>query len=135
MLRQLRPAVPPTLTVIVLADRGLYARGLYRRIVRLGWHPLLRINAGGTFRPHNHNRFLPLRSFAPQPGACWRGRGTAFVSSPCRLESTLLACWEEGHKEAWFLLTDLPPQSSPACWYGLRGRIEQSFQLAKPGGW
>jgi len=57
MLRQLRPAVPATWTVIVLADRGLYARWLYRRIVRLGWHPFLRINAGGTFRPQASNRF------------------------------------------------------------------------------
>jgi hypothetical protein len=39
MLRQLRAAVPRGWTVIVLADRGLYARWLFRRIVRLGWHP------------------------------------------------------------------------------------------------
>jgi len=30
----------------VLADRGLYARWLFRRIVRLGWHPFLRIKTG-----------------------------------------------------------------------------------------
>lgn len=40
LLRLLRPASPPTWSVIVLADRGLYARWLFRRIVRLGWHPL-----------------------------------------------------------------------------------------------
>ena len=51
MLRQVRRAIPRTWTVIVLADRGLYARWLFRRIVRLGWHPVLRINTGGTFRP------------------------------------------------------------------------------------
>src|SRR5437870_153496 len=51
MLRQLRPAIPRGWTVIVLADRGLYAGWLFRRIVRLGWHPFLRINTGGTFRP------------------------------------------------------------------------------------
>ena len=51
MLRQVRRAVPRAWTVIVLADRGLYARWLFRRITRLGWHPFLRINTGGTFRP------------------------------------------------------------------------------------
>src|SRR5437762_1412412 len=51
MLRQVRPAVPAPWTVTVLADRGLFARWLFRRIVRLGWHPLLRIQARGTFRP------------------------------------------------------------------------------------
>jgi hypothetical protein len=49
MLRQLRPAIPKDWTVLVLADRGLYARWLYRRIVRLGWHPFLRINQGASF--------------------------------------------------------------------------------------
>jgi hypothetical protein len=116
MLRQVRPAVPSTMTVIVLAERGLYARWLYRRSVRLGWHPFLRIKVGGTFRPQARNRFQPLRAFAPQPGSRWQGRGTAFVSRPCRLDCTLLACWEEGHQEPWFILTDLPPEASDACW-------------------
>jgi hypothetical protein len=135
MLRQLRPAIPAPWTVLVLADRGLYARWLYQRIVRLGWHPFLRINTGGTFRPQASNRFQPLRSFAPHPGTRWQGRGTAFVSRPSRLNCTLLACWEEGYKDAWFILTDLPPESSEACWYGLRAWIEQGFKITKRGGW
>ncbi len=135
MLRQWRPAVPPTLPGIVLADRGVYARWVYRRLVRLGWHPFLRIKAGGTFRPQARNRFQPLRSFTPQPGTRWQGRGTAFVSCPCRLDCTRLACWEEGDKEPWFILTDLPPETSAACWYGLRAWIEQGFTITKRGGW
>ncbi|MBI3974191.1 MAG: hypothetical protein HY332_23175 [Chloroflexi bacterium] len=50
-LRHLRPAIPATMTVIVLADRGRYARWRFVRIVRLGWHPFLRVSARGTFRP------------------------------------------------------------------------------------
>jgi hypothetical protein len=78
MLRQLRPAIPASMTVIVLADRGLYARWLYGRIRRLGWHPFLRINAGGTFCPKGTTRFVPLSTLAPQPGTRWSGEGTAF---------------------------------------------------------
>src|SRR5712692_7516953 len=63
------------------------------------------------------------------------GRGTAFVSCPCRLDCTRLACWEEGDKEPWFILTDLPPETSAACWYGLRAWIEQGFTTTKRGGW
>src|SRR6266511_4309605 len=37
MLRLLRPAIPRAWTVLVLADRGLYARWLFRRIGRVGW--------------------------------------------------------------------------------------------------
>ena len=57
------------------------------------------------------------------------------MSRPCRLDYTLLACWEAGDKEAWFILTDLPPESSNACWYGLRAWIEQGFKVTKQGGW
>jgi hypothetical protein len=40
MLRQVRAVVPRRFFVIVLADRGLYARWLFQRIVRWGWPPL-----------------------------------------------------------------------------------------------
>src|SRR4029450_6306190 len=54
---------------------------LFRRITRLGWHPFLRINTGGTFRPHGHVRRGPLKTFVAAhrtavPGAspsCWYG--------------------------------------------------------------
>ena len=135
LLRTLRPAIPTGWTVIVLADRGLYAGWLVRRIVRLGWHPFLRITAGGTFRPTGHGRFSPLATFAPHVGACWRGTGTAFKRAPRQLPCTLLACWEEGYTAPWLILTDLPPEASDACWYGLRAWIEQGFKVTKRAGW
>ena len=66
--RRLRPALPRGWTVLVLTDRGLYAPWLFWRIVHLGWHPFLRINTDGTFRPVGTQCFRPLKSFAPQPG-------------------------------------------------------------------
>jgi hypothetical protein len=134
MVRQLRPAVPPPMTVSVLADRGRYARWWYRRIVRWGGPPFLRGTVGGTFRPADTNRFQPLRSFAPQPGTRGQGRGTACVRRPSRRHGTLLACGEEGHEEAGFILTDLPPERSAACGSGLRAWLEQGCKLLKRGG-
>jgi len=124
MLRQVRAAIPRRFFVIVLADRGLYARWLYRRIVRLGWHPLLRINTGGTFRPAASARYRPLRSLVPQPHTHWAGSGTAFVGPRRRLNCTLLARWEDGYTDPWLLLTDLAPNAGEACWDGLRAWIE-----------
>jgi Transposase DDE domain len=134
-LRHLRPAIPQDWTVIVLADRGLYAGWLFRRIVRLGWQPFLRINAGGTFRPAGPAQFSPLLTFTPPVGTRWRGTGTAFKSPQSRLNCTLLACWEAGYPAPWLILTDLPPEASDACWYGLRAWIEQSFKRTKRAGW
>jgi hypothetical protein len=135
MLRQVRTAVPRRFFVIVLADRGLYARWLFEGIVRNGWHPVLRINTGGTFRPAASVHYQPLRSFVPQPGIQWVGRGTAFQGPQRRLNCTLLARWDEGYRDPWLLLTDLAPSAGEACWYGLRAWIEQGFKVTKRGGW
>ncbi len=135
MLRLLQPAVPPTWMVLVLADRGLDARWLFRRIVRLGWHPFLRINKGGTFRPTGKALFLALTSFVPRPSTSWCGRGTAFKTRACRLDGTLLARWEDGHTDPWLILTDRAPEACDPCWYGLRMGIERGFKLTKRGGW
>jgi len=134
LLRDLRPAVPRGWTVIVLADRGLYAPWLFRRIVRLGWHPFLRVNLGGTFRPACGRAFLPFRSLVPRPGDRWSGTGVAFKTAASRLPCTLLACWEAGYTDPWLILTDLPPEAGDAGWYGLRAWVEQGFKVTKRGG-
>src|SRR5262249_19399719 len=128
-------AVPRTWTVLVLADRGLYARWLFRRITRLGWHPFLRINTGGTFRPTGQVRGVPLQTLVPEPGTTWQGTGIAFKGRDRQLHCTLLACWAAGYKDPWLILTDLPPEASTACWYGLRAWIEQGFKITKRAGW
>ena len=135
MLRQLRPAIPAEWTVLVLADRGLYARWLFQRIVRLGWHPFLRINQGAKFRPAGVRRWYWLRELVGQVGGRWRGSGRAFRSSGCGLECTLLAWWGEGHADAWFILTDLAAEGCDASWYGLRTWCEQGFKCIKRGAW
>src|SRR5215470_4806378 len=135
MLRQVRASVPRRFFVIVLADRGLYARWLFQRILRLGWHPLLRINTGGTFRPAASARHRSLCEFVPQPGTQWVGTGTVFQGPRRRLNCTLLARWDEGYADPWVLLTDLAPSAGDACWYGVRAWIEQGFKITKRGGW
>jgi hypothetical protein len=135
LLSLLKPAVPESMTVIVLADRGLYARWLFQHIVTLGWHPFLRINASAKFRPTGWSHFYWLSHFTPTEGRWWRGQGAAFACPDCRLACTLLARWEPGYSEPWFILTDLPPEASDACWYGLRAWIEQGFKFTKRAGW
>ncbi|HSJ54161.1 MAG TPA: transposase [Anaerolineae bacterium] len=135
MLRQVHRAIPRTWTVLVLADRGLYAAWLFRRIRRLEWHPFLRINSGAKFRPAGKAGWYWLRELVPEVGARWRGCGTAFRSPGCHLECTLVAWWGEGHDEPWFILTDLPADGCDAAWYGLRTWCEQGFKCTKRAGW
>lgn len=135
MLRQLRPGIPADWTVLVLTDRGLYASWLFRRIVRLGWHPFLRINQRAKFRPAGQAHWYWLKDLVGQTGMRWRGCGTAFSSYGRRLTCTLVAWWGEGHDEPWFILTDLPPDGCDASWYALRAWCEQGFKCTKRGGW
>ena len=127
---------PPDWTVIVMSDRGLYARWLFQEIVALGWHPLMRITRTGKFRKNGSRSSLPVTAFVPKVGQRWQGRGVAFPKTARRrLDCTLLACWEFGHDEPWFVLTDLGPDQSDGLWYGMRAWIEQGFKLLKHGGW
>jgi hypothetical protein len=133
LLGRLAPAIPSSWPVIVLADRGRYARWLFQGISARGWHPFLRVNLGGTFRPAGLARFYPLRRFAPTAGQRWQGLGTACSTN--RLDCTVLADWAEGCADPWLVLTDLPPAAADAGWYGRRAWIEHGFKLIKRGGW
>jgi len=131
LLSRLRPAVPDDWTVIVLSDRGLESPELFRFVAGLGWHPLMRVKKGGKFRPTGWGRFYGLGVLPRRPGVALEG--LAYVGE--RLPCTLLARWDEGHAEAWLLLTDLPPEAASAVWYAFRAWIEQGFKVIKGGGW
>jgi hypothetical protein len=135
LLSHFRERVPADWNVIVLADRGLYAKWLFEAIMGLHWHPLLRVTNQGKFRPKGWYHWVDLPKMVRDVGHRWQGRGTAFKTAPKQLECTLLACWDEGYADPWLVLTDLPPEAADVCWYGLRAWIEQGFKRIKRGGW
>jgi hypothetical protein len=73
MLRHVRAVVPRRFFVMVLADRGLYARWWLQRIVRLGWHPGL-----GSIRAAR----LPARAHSTPTRAGARARRTGERARP-----------------------------------------------------
>lgn len=134
LLGKLKAALGDGWTVLVLTDRGLESADLFRAIVRLGWHPLMRVKAGGKFQPATWHRGQLMNYFAPTVGRKWSGDGVAYPTGE-RLECTLLACWDEGHDEPWLILTDLPATGANPAWYGWRMWIEQGFRAVKRGCW
>jgi hypothetical protein len=136
LLRLFAGVVPPGHTVIVMTDRALYARWLYQELVSLGWHPVMRITQLSKFRKGRSKNSVPVTALVPRVGCHWQGHGVAFPKKPeRRLECTLLACWEEGYEEPWFLVTDLHPDQAEVLWYGMRSWIEGGYKLLKSGGW
>lgn len=135
LLGLLAPQVPSDWTVLVLADRGLYAKWLYQRITKLHWHPFLRIKEQGFFRPTACATYSPFKGWVTAQRPFWAGSITAFKSQNARLSCTLLACFSPEPNDSWFILTDFPPEVAVIAWYGLRAWIEAGFKDFKRGGW
>jgi hypothetical protein len=133
LLEQTKEGIPSGWLVVVMADRGLYAKWLYKAVQENGWHPFFRIKKGGTFRVKGNYSFRPLSKFVSKVGMSWIGEGTCFKTNP--LNCTLLARWDEGHEEPWLIITDLMPEQADAFWYSMRAWIECGFKHTKRGGW
>ena len=74
--------------IVVVGNRHCKPLPLYQ----LKWHPLLRVNSGGCFRPAEESRFHRIASFVQRPGDAWQGSGDAFKTKRL-LKVTLLAFW------------------------------------------
>jgi hypothetical protein len=133
LLRRLRPAVPPGWTVLLLADRGLWSPRLWRRIRRLGWQPLLRIQRRTTITPDGRER-CPAGALV-RPGEAWVGRGRLGWPKGRRLTVTRVAAWTTAQEEPWVVVTDLPPDRVGVSWYALRAWVELGFRALKGLGW
>src|SRR5947209_1451119 len=135
LLSHFRQRVAADWTVIVLTDRGLYAKWLFHAIRALGWHPLMRITCQGKWRRPGDYHWSNLGSLIMRVGQRWQGRVSLFQDEEARLKCTLLAYWGPGHEQPWLVVTDLPPEAADVCWYGMRAWIEQGFTRIKRGGW
>jgi hypothetical protein len=132
MLAALRAAVPDRTRVEVVTDRGLQSRVLFAEIVALGWHPVMRLCKGGTWRGRGEKHWTKLTALPVKPGEYYVARGELF--STYRHRCTLVVVWRLGFDEPWLLMTDLAPARCEKAFYGLRCWIEQGFRCLKSGG-
>jgi len=125
-------SIPDDWSVIVLADRGLYAPWLFQLIRGLGWHPFLRINQDGKFKLQDED-WQDLTTFITAVGEQRMEQVTCFKHNS--VEATLLGQWFEGYEQPWYILTDLDSQDAEIAWYGMRSWIESSYRDLKRDGW
>jgi len=135
LFKLLQPSLPASWTVLVLADRGLYAKWLYQHLVKLHWHPYLRINHQGLFAPETSPRFRPLQGLVSAARPSWSGVVRCFKTSKGQVRCTLLAHFDPAYEDPWLILTDLAPHLADIAWYGMRAWIEAGFKDIKRGGW
>src|SRR5260370_1920979 len=128
LLKHLKGYVPDEWFVLVLADRGLYARWLFESIVGNGWHPFLRFNIGGKARAGGESDFDWISRWVPTPGTQWQGIVEGFVDKKSRLVCTLLMQWQEGYEHPWAVITHLAPHPPNVPRYGFRTCSDCGFK-------
>lgn len=128
-------AIPRKWCVLVLTDRGLYAKWLFAAIRAYGWHPFMRINQQGQYRLQSGKTWHSLHGFVRQNGSMVARRVLCFKTDYAQLPCTLLGCWQRGYAEAWLIVTDLPIHQACVVWYAMRAWIEAGFKDFKRGGW
>ena len=134
LLRELAPAVPQEMTVIVLCDRGIASPKLWRQIRAQGWHPYMRYRKNVSFCAQDGRR-LPAQHFVSRPDTAWIGRGTA--SAP-PTQNAVAPCWRSGTSSRKNLGSSSltcrrrtpDPVGTP-----LRFWIELGFKAVKSLGW
>lgn len=110
----LQGVIPADWTVVVFADRGLYASWLFRYLVQRGWHPVLRIPQQGCFRRQGASRWESLAQWRVPRGGWCGVRGVYSKTHP--VECTLLVYWGSDYAEPWRLVTDLGVRQVRAQW-------------------
>lgn len=135
LLHRLAPALPTTLAVLVLVDRGLRSPRLRHTIRGYGWHPLMRLEGGTWVRPLAARGFLPARHLLREAGTAWVGRAQVHKGKQTGVQGTLIVVWDQGQQDVWVLLSDLSPDRVGVVWYALRMWIECGFRTLKSLGW
>ena len=134
LLKLLSSAMPKDKTVVVMCDRGLRSRRLWKQICSVGWHPYIRQSINTVFCPDGGTR-LRARDLVPGPGYAYIGYGTAFRRASIRRRGTMIVVWDRAQDEPWVVMTDLRPEDAGERWYALRFWIEVGFRALKSVGW
>ena len=114
LFRRLRPAVPATMTVLVLADRGLWSPTRWVERRHLGWHPLRRIQNPMTFAAPGRDR-CRVEALVRQ-GQAWIGQGRLGTPKQARPTVTLVVVWTLDQEAPWAVVTDLRPTEVGVSW-------------------
>lgn len=126
LLRWLAPLIPPRTAVWVVGDAGFGRTELMRWLSRRHWHYCLRVNSEYPFRRKGEDwravATIPIRS------------GQTFYLGWIRWTKKenfgwvqLVAHWEKGEDEPWFLVTDQAAGPWTARLYKKRMWVEELF--------
>ena len=120
----------------LIADRGLSCLTLIQLCQAHGWHYVLRIKQAEYAQRKRYGTFQGWQTCSEvvaHTGQSWFG--TVRLWKEHEYETQLNAVWDEGHEEAWFLISDRPAGRKRVKQYRWRMRVESTFQDMKRRGW
>jgi hypothetical protein len=126
LLRRLAPLIPPRTEVWLVGDAGFGRAALMRWLSRHHWHFCLRVNSAYQYRESDGD-WAAVATLPIQEGQ------TLYVGWVrwTRCENfgwvQLLAHWQKGEDEPWFLITDRPAGSWTIRLYKKRMWVEELF--------
>jgi hypothetical protein len=139
LLLVLRDMIPPTIKVIILADRGFGRTALATFCQRHGFGYLIRIQPKVTVRLHGF--YGKLLDYPVYKGIAKVLKRVSYRSDGAVTQSVVVH-WRRNlpqkRDECWFLMTDQPGTAQQLCnLYGKRMTIEQLFrdEKSKRNGW
>ena len=132
-LDQARAALPPGRAVLLLLDRGFVSPAVWDAVLARGWHPVLRAQRGVRLRTPDGAERPVGELLGEEPGLAALA-GEVFKKGGWRAAS-VTALRADGMREAWLLLSDLPPGEQRALEYAARMQIEEGFRDDKSAGW
>lgn len=132
LLDHIAAAFPKKMRVLVLFDRGLYSKRLFKAVRSYGWHPFMRIREQGLYKRRNSKNWRELKQVAYRGMSPTAFKVHCFKGDP--LEAYLWVQWDTQHHEACLLVSDLAPTQVKGNPYPLRMWIEANFKDWKRGG-
>src|ERR671933_2584343 len=139
VLARVAAQLPRGLEVIVVADEFFAIPGFVDRLVRYGWHGVIRVSPCGSHRFRDHQGRESrlgerVRQQVRQPGQRWKARGAVFKDAGWYAVS-VVAVWAAGTAEPAVVLSDLPPRWQGVRTYDRRFWCEPGFRTDKTRGW
>ena len=130
LLTIVKQGLPPTTTVLVLADRGIgTSPELCKRVTELGWRYLFRVTKQSKIITDDGDYTIYAQV---ETGQTWAASGLIFKRRG-RIPAHARAVWSDGDAEPWALVTN--DDQLTGFEYAQRNWQEQSFRDLKSGGW
>jgi len=130
MIDRLACAIPPEISITLLADRGFGDQKLYQALAALGWDYVIRFR--GCILVEHEGTTKPASEWLPRSGRATK-LANAFVTADRTPVGAVVVVKDKRMADAWILATSFSAKAASSIikLYGRRFTIEETFRDQK----